>query len=249
MVNLTIFLIALLAAAATFIGGSLALRLRDKLHLILGFSAGAIIAVAFFDLLPESINLGLPFHSVGTILTFTSLGFFAYTVLDRFIDLHMHHDDDGVHAHHGAHDGAPRGNVGAGSLSAHSFLDGLAIGLAFQVSAAVGAIVAIAVLVHDFSDGINTVNLVLKNGGTRREATRWLLVDATAPVLGVIATFFIHVPESALSLILATFAGFFLYIGATDLLPESHHSHPKAMTTFLTLLGAFILYVAIHLAA
>ena len=244
MTNLPVLGIALLAAAATFIGGSLALRLRDKLHLILGFSAGAIIAVAFFDLLPESINLGSAFHSANTILTFTALGFFAYTVLDRFIDLHTHHDDDGVHAHHNSQ----RAYVGAGSLSGHSFLDGLAIGLAFQVSAAVGAIVAVAVLVHDFSDGINTVNLVLKNGGTHQDASRWLAIDAIAPIVGVIVTFFIRVPGSALSLILAVFAGFFLYIGASDLLPESHHSHPKAMTTLLTLLGAFVLYVAIHIA-
>jgi zinc transporter ZupT len=244
MSMLSILGISLLASLATFIGGSLALKLKDKLHLILGFSAGAIIAVAFFDLLPESINLGLPYHSSGTILTFTAIGFFAYTILDRFIVLHMHHDEEGVHTHQKS----PRSLVGAGSLSAHSFLDGFAIGLAFQVSSAVGAIVAVAVLVHDFSDGINTVNLVLKNGGTRRDAFKWLLIDAAAPVLGVIATFFIHVPESGLSLILATFAGFFLYIGASDLLPESHHSHPKAMTTILTIIGAVVLYTAIHLA-
>ncbi len=239
-----ILLIALAAAAATFIGGSLALRLRDKLHLVLGFSAGAIIAVAFFDLLPESLELGSAHHSIGTVLTFTAIGFFVYTVLDRFIILHTHCDDDGVHTH----GGKTRAFVGAGSLSGHSVLDGFAIGLAFQASAAVGAIVAVAVLVHDFSDGINTVNLVLKNGGSRAQAFRWLLTDAIAPVIGVLATFLIHVGEGSLSLILATFAGFFLYIGASDLLPESHHSHPKALTTILTLLGALVLYVAIHIA-
>lgn len=246
MHSLSILLIACAAASATLIGGSLALRLRDKLHLILGFSAGAIIAVAFFDLLPESLELGSAFHSIGTLLTVTALGFFAYTVLDRFITLHTHTDDqdDDVHTH-----GAPRrAVVGAGSLSGHSFLDGFAIGLAFQASAAVGAIVAVAVLTHDFSDGINTVNLVLKNGGSRKQAFRWLLVDAAAPILGAAVTLFVRVPESGLSIVLALFAGFFLYIGASDLLPESHHAHPKALTTVLTLLGAFVLYIAIHIA-
>lgn len=242
----TILLIATAAAGATLTGGSLALRLRDKLHLILGFSAGAIIAVAFFDLLPESLSLGTSYHSIHTMLTWTALGFFAYTVLDRFIALHTHADDmdDGVHTH-GA---PPRAIVGAGSLSTHSFLDGLAIGLAFQASAAVGAIVAVAVLTHDFSDGINTVNLVLKNGGSRAMAFRWLIVDAAAPILGAAATLFIHTSEAVLSIVLALFAGFFLYIGASDLLPESHHSHPKALTTVLTLFGALVLYIAIHLA-
>ncbi len=246
MHSLTILLIAACATAATLVGGSLALKLRDKLHLVLGFSAGAVIAVAFFDLLPESLELGTQFHSIATMLTCTALGFFAYTVLDRFITLHTHQDDadDEVHMH-----GTPtRAVVGAGSLSGHSFLDGFAIGLAFQASAAVGAIVAVAVLTHDFSDGINTVNLVLKNGGTRRQAFRWLLADAFAPLLGAAATLLIHVQESVLSIILAVFAGFFLYIGASDLLPESHHSHPKALTTVLTLCGALVLYVAIHIA-
>jgi len=242
----TILLIACAAACATLIGGSLALRLRDKLHLILGFSAGAVIAVAFFDLLPESLELGSAFHSISTMLTFTALGFFAYTILDRFITLHTHSDDtdDGVHMH-----GSPsRALVGAGSLSSHSFLDGFAIGLAFQASPAVGAIVAVAVLTHDFSDGINTVNLVLKNGGSRALAFKWLLADAAAPVLGAAATLFIRLPESTLSIVLAVFAGFFLYIGASDLLPESHHSHPKALTTILTLVGAAVLYTAIRIA-
>ena len=122
------------------------------------------------------------------------------------------------------------------------------IGLAFQVSAAVGAVVAVAVLVHDFSDGINTVNLVLKNGGKKSEAFRWLLADAVAPVLGAVSTFFITLPSSSLGIILALFAGFFLYIGASDLLPESHHAHPTKLTTIMTVLGVGVLYLAIRLA-
>jgi zinc transporter ZupT len=245
MSPLSIMAVAFAAGLATLLGGNLALRLKDKLHLVLGFSAGAILAVAFFDLLPESIELGNAFYSTGTLLTFTALGFFAYTILDRFIILHTHCDDeDGeVHTH-----GKRRGVIGAGSLSSHSFFDGFAIGLAFQASFAVGVVVAVAVLTHDFSDGINTVNLILKNGGTRAEAFRWLLIDASAPILGAFVTLFVSLPENLLSLILATFAGFFLYIGASDLLPESHHSHPKALTTVLTLVGAAVLYIAIQIA-
>lgn len=138
--------------------------------------------------------------------------------------------------------------LGAGSLSIHSFLDGVAIGLAFQVSAAIGAVVAVAVLTHDFSDGINTVNLVLKNAGARKQAFRWLIVDALAPVLGAASTMLFTLPEQSLSIILALFSGFFLYIGASDLIPESHHNHPKFLTTAMTLLGAGVLFVAIHFA-
>lgn len=231
-------------AAATFfstlLGGLFALRFKDKLHLILGFSAGAVLGVAFFDLLPEAINLGSPSYGVSGVTSVVALGFVAYLLLDRAATLHVHHDGS-PHIH-------ARGKFGAGSLSIHSFLDGLAIGLAFQVSSAVGAIVAIAVLVHDFSDGINTVNLILKNNGTRSGAFKWLLLDAIAPVVGVVSTLFFSLPETALGLVLAVFCGFFLYIGATDLLPESHHNHPAKLTTFMTLLGVIVLYVAIKLA-
>jgi len=237
-----IILISIAAFVSTFLGGIFALRFKDKLHLILGFSAGAIIGVAFFDLLPEAIELGSNNYDISFVTSITALGFIVYTVLDRFVFFHSHNDE---------HEGGQlnkKGILGAGSLSIHSFLDGAAIGLAFQVSSAVGAIVAAAVLVHDFSDGINTVNLILKNAGTRSQAFKWLLVDAIAPVLGVASTLFFSVPESALGIILAAFAGFFLYIGASDLLPESHHSHPTAWTTFSTVLGIGILYGVIRLA-
>jgi ZIP family zinc transporter len=236
--------ISIATLVSTFLGGIFALRFKDKLHLILGFSAGAIIGVAFFDLLPEAIELGKQNFSIASITSIVALGFISYTVLDRFVFFHSHHEDE----HPQEQDVTRRGILGAGSLSLHSFLDGAAIGLAFQVSAAVGAIVAVAVLVHDFSDGINTVNLVLKNSGTRKQAFRWLLVDAIAPVIGVASTLFFSVPESTLGIILAIFAGFFLYIGASDLLPESHHGHPTAWTTIATVIGIGVLYGAISLA-
>ena len=240
-----IILIGFATLAATFLGGMFALQFKDKLHLILGFSAGAIIGVAFFDLLPEGISLGSGVYNISFITSITALGFVSYTILDRFVFFHSHgHDEDGGQEQKNI----SRGILGAGSLSVHSFLDGMAIGLAFQVSAAVGAIVTVAVLVHDFSDGINTVNMILKNNGSRMLAFKWLLADAITPILGIVSTLFFTVEKSVLGLILALFAGFFLYIGASDLLPESHHSHPAALTTFLTVLGFAVLYGAIKLA-
>jgi zinc transporter ZupT len=218
---------------STLLGGLLALRLRDKLHLILGFSAGAVIGVAFFDLLPEAVNFGAQFHSAATTFSFAALGFLAYLVIDRIMLIHG--------------DAATRGPFAASVLCVHSLLDGISVGLAFQASHGVGVIVAIAVVAHDFSDGINTMNLVLKNGGDRRRAFRWLLLDAAAPVLGIASTCFFALPGSGFGAALALFAGFFLYIGASDLIPESFHAHPKFLTTAMTLAGAAVLYLAIAL--
>ncbi len=239
-----LILISLGAFLATLLGGLFALRFNDKLHLILGFSAGAVIGVAFFDLIPEAIELGGDKFSVSVITSIIALGFVLYMILDRFVFPHSHdHEHD--------HDGSvpcSRGKLGAGSLSVHSFLDGIAIGLAFQVSTAVGLVITLAVLTHDFSDGINTVGMILKNQGSKKQAFKWLLLDAVAPVLGIVATLFFALKESTLGIILAIFAGFFLYIGASDLLPESHHSHPTFWTTLMTILGVLVLFGAIKLA-
>jgi zinc transporter ZupT len=253
---MTVIYIAIAASLSTFLGGFFAIRFKDKLHLILGFSAGAVLGVAFFDLMPEAISLGMKYYSISTILTFVVGGFLLFTILERSAGMHMHtvppHDHGGDHeGHDHSHEHSlttPKGKLGASSLSLHSFLDGAAIGLAFQVSPAVGAIVAAAVLVHDFSDGINTVSLILKNGGSRKEAFRWLLLDALAPIAGVIVTLFFTLPESVLAIILAVFSGFFLYISASDLLPESYHGHPTRWTTFMTVLGAGVLFAVIKLA-
>jgi len=237
--------IAFAAFCTTFAGGLFALRLKDKLHLVLGFSAGAVIGVAFFDLLPAALEIGGKYDTPRTLLTWAAAGFLLYLILDRLILYHgqspQHHDHEpGRTPEHGA--------LGAVSLSAHSLLDGIAIGLSFQASAAIGAIVTIAVLTHDFSDGINTMNVVLKNGGSRREAMRWLYADALAPGAGIVSTLFFALPGRYLGVVLAIFFGFFLYIGASDFIPESHHAHPKFLTTVMTLLGVAVIYLAVTLA-
>lgn len=234
---MTLLLIGIATTIATLTGGYFALRFRDHLHLILGFSAGAVIGVAFFDLIPEAITLGSKHYEISLVTSVVALGFILYMILDRIIMLSTEAEDGN------------RGHLGAGSLTIHSFFDGLAIGLAFQVSAAVGAIVAIAVLVHDFSDGINTVNMSIVGSGKDIFAEKWLIADALAPLLGIVSTLFFTVSEKYLCLILALFSGFFLYIGASELLPESHHRHPRFWTTFMTALGLFVMYVAIHLAS
>ena len=239
-----LYVIAFATFCATLCGGLFALKLKDKMHLILGFSAGAVIGVAFFDLLPEALNLGTVSFSVSTVTAVVAFGFLMYLVLDRMI-LHHQHDED-LPAQ--ADTDQKRGTAGASTLAAHSFLDGIAIGLGFHVSAAVGAVVALAVIAHDFSDGINTVNFIIKNSGKGARAFKWLIVDSIAPVLGIGATLFFEIPQGNLGILLALFAGFFLYIGASDLVPESHHAHPTRFTTFMTVVGAAILFVIIHFA-
>ena len=151
--------------------------------------------------------------------------------------------------HSAASQAARRGGLGAATLSVHSFLDGLSIGVAFKVSAAVGAVVAIAVVVHDVCDGINVVTVVRRGGGDARAARRWLVIDAVAPVLGAAAAGLLALQGAELGLALALFGGFFLYIGASDLLPASVTPEHRMGPALMTVIGMAVLYVAVRLAS
>jgi len=242
--NILILPIAAATCVATLIGGWVGISLRDRLHLVLAFSAGAVIGVAFFDLLPEAVELAAsaahPTIAARTVVALAGLGFLLYLLLDRSLPGHASKSL-------GRPD-ARRAWAAAGSFAIHSFLDGFAIGIAFQASRAVGIAVAVAVLAHDFSDGLNTVSVVLRNGGDRRGAFRWLVVDALAPVVGALTSMALTIPTQGLALVLAVFSGFFLYVGGSDLLPESHHAHPRLLTTFATVAGAVCLYVVAQVA-
>jgi zinc transporter ZupT len=235
-----ILLISVLASVAAFAGGYIALRFRDKLHIILGLSAGAVIGAALFDLIPESIELAAGFLSPEKMTALTGLGFLVYLVLDRIFSFHDHNDDEGE-----SHTAA---NLGAASFSLHSLIDGIAIGLAFQAGEAIGTIVAVAVIAHRFSDGINTIGIILRHDGGYKQAWGWLVAVAVAPIIGAALTYLVTVSPQNLAILLAVFAGFFLYIGASDLIPEGHHSHSRILTTVMTLVGAGILYTIVSIA-
>lgn len=232
---MTLLYVSLAILLSNFLGGFFALKFRDKLHLILGFSAGTILGVAFFDLLPESFEIiG---ESFGTAFAgmMIGIGFVFFMLIERFISINSHCEE-------GCESETHKGRLGAFSLSIHSFFDGLVVGLAFQASFAVGFVVAIAIITHKFSDGLNTVSLILRDGGERKSAIKWLIFNSLAPILGIIISLFVFLPEAYLGIILAIFCGFFIYIGASDLLPESHHRHPTYLTTFATVFGIIFVY-------
>ncbi|MEG3126027.1 ZIP family metal transporter [Sphingomonas sp. GB1N7] len=217
-------------------GGILAIRFRSAQGFLFRFSSGAVIGVALLDLLPEAFDLVGTGRSALTVMTATACGFAGYLLLDRSSLILF-----GQRAGHGRH-------LGPGSLSMHSLIDGLGIGLAFQVSSAAGIIVAIAVLAHDFMDGANTVTLTFAGGGGVPTARAWLVVDALAPLAGIVLARSLAVPAEILGLLLALFAGGFLYIGASELLPRSRDGDASFARVGATGLGLAFIYVVVRLA-
>jgi zinc transporter ZupT len=227
------------AFISTFLGGLTALKNKDRLHRILGYTAGVMIGVVAFDILPEIFKSLQSQHQTATgAMVALVCGFLLFHIIEKSILLHHSQEDD-----YPTHKHPQVGVASAIALSGHSFLDGVGIGLGFQVNHTVGIAVAIAVIAHDFSDGLNTVSLMITNKNSSRRAFFLLLVDAIAPVLGVFATKLIHVSEGGLVLYLGFFAGFLLYIGASEILPEAHSQHSSYKTIALTVAGAVFMFV------
>lgn len=240
---MTAVLLSLAPFFSTLAGGLFALKFRDRLHFILAFTAGVLLGVVAFDILPEVFALA---HAHGSDPTAAMvalvLGFLFFHGLEKFVLIHHGHEGTYASHHH------PQvGGLSALALAGHSFMDGVGIGLAFQVSNATGITVAMAVIAHDFCDGLNTVSLMLVNRNTDLRSKAMLLLDAVAPLLGVASTLFFEVPTAFLILYLGFFGGFLLYIGASDILPEAHSqagSRAALWLIGLTSLGAALMFVA-----
>ena len=234
-----IILLSIATFLSTFFGDLFSIRNKDRLHTVMGFTAGVVTGVVFFDILPEIISLIKEnnFGTTGAMIALAS-GFLIFHILEKTILIHHSHEDeyaDHKHPHVGI--------ASALALAGHSFMDGVGIGLGFQVNPSVGLLIAIAVIAHDFTDGMNTIGLMLSHKNSVEKSRWFLLLDAFTPVLGVASTFFFHLPESFLVLYLGFFAGFLLYIGASDILPEAHSKHSSFKTIGLTIAGMILIFI------
>lgn len=217
-------------AVATLVGGGIALRLKAKLSLLTAFGSGVVIAVALLDLLPEAFSLSGDAPSPLSLMVKVTCGFAVYLIVDRFAALFSKSRPD------------RRGHLAPALLTFHSAMDGLAIGLALQVSTAAGWLVIIGVLAHDFVDGANSVILSTVEGENVKRAIGWLIANAAAPSLGMIASRVITLSSTSLAECLALFGGGFLYVGASELLPRSRTEGNPIANGAATVLGLIAFY-------
>jgi zinc and cadmium transporter len=172
------------------------------------------------------------------------LGFLTLHIVERSVAIHRGHEGE-----YAGHVHAPGvGIFAASALVGHSVMDGFAIGAAFQAGSTVGAVVAIAVISHDFADGFNTYTITSLYGNDRRRALTLLVADALAPVTGAAITLTFTIPHQILGLYLGFFAGVLLYLATSDILPEAHAHHPSRLTLACTVLGVGFMWLVIGLA-
>jgi ZIP family zinc transporter len=229
---------------ATFSGGMLALRAKDRFHLVLGLSAGLLLGLVGFDLLPEIFEMNTDnLIGVRTISVALIAGFLSLHFIEQFAGSHEPAESDYGHEH--THSVEIAGTVGAIAMAGHIFLDGVALALAFKVSDALGFAVFIAMLVHAFSDGLNTVALLVKTGQWRSRGKYLLGVDALARIGGAAIGSALTISDSNLAIYLAVFSGIVIYLATSHILPEAHSKHPSKVTMLATLAGVVIMWAVV----
>ncbi|MFL5643406.1 MAG: ZIP family metal transporter [Chloroflexota bacterium] len=234
------FAVSAAAFISAFLGGFLALRAVRYVGMIIAIGAGIRIGAAFFDLIPEAV--GLLDGDLDQVMLATAFGFLAFYVVEKLTTVHVGHEaaaeldhGDAAHRHVGV--------IGASGMSIHSFLDGVALATGLVVGGGLGLVIAVVVVIHRFSDGISVVSLLMASRTPREKAYRWVAIVAVAPVLGVLLGLVITIPDEAIGVLLAVFAGFFLYVGAAELLPEAHRSDRSRWVVVGTLAGVVAIYV------
>ena len=241
--NLAI-LLAAVTATATAAGGLLALRAKDRLHLVLGLAAGLLLGLVAFDLLPEVFSmsnlelLGAPAVSIALVA-----GFLLLHIYERAFGSHEPAESEYGHDHE--HSINVAGGLGALAMGGHVFLDGMALGVAFSIDEKLGIAVFVALLVHAFSDGLNTVSLLIKSGKWTRKGV-WLLgVDSIARISGALVGSSLALSENFTALYLAAFSGILIYLATSHILPEAHARHASRWTLVSTIAGVLVMWALV----
>jgi zinc transporter ZupT len=235
--NLYPLIVSTVTFFSTLLGGGVAARYRNRYGVLLAFAGGVLVAVPLFDLLPETLALAGQFNvATEDVMGFMALGFVFLMFMERYLSVERVKDGNRFKIIRRTQGGV----IGAAELSLHSFLDGLAIGLGFQFDQHVGLLVGVAIIAHDFSDGINVVAVMLNSGGTLKASLRMLVLDAVTPILGTTLTLFVAVPKRYILFFLPFFAGGFLYLGASELIPSACELNRPAVS-FIAMLAGFLL--------
>ena len=236
--------LAAVTVLATTAGGALAIRSRDRLHLVLGLSARLLLGLVAFDLIPEVFELNTDtLGNVPVVALALVAGFLLLHFSEQLFGSHEPAESDYGHEH--KHSANIAGTLGALAMGGHVFLDGVALGVAFSVSNNLGVAVFIALLVHAFSDGLNTVSFLIKSGSWGKKGV-WLLgVDAVARISGAALGSSFAVNDNFVGLYLALFAGIVIYLATSHILPEAHSRHSSRYTILATISGVAIMWALV----
>lgn len=210
-------------------------------HYLNSFAAGLIMALVFFHLIPEAAELAelLAFFSV-------FLGFFLFYLLENFIVVHsgseIHYHQDELKNPHMETTSPRTGIMAFSGLTFHSLIDGIIIGVGFELSLEIGFLTSLAVILHEIPEGVTSFALINKSIPEKAKILSIVVAIAT-PAGAMISLFFIgNLNQEFIGILLALAAGSFIYVAASDLIPETHQkNNVRNLISFL--LGAILIYL------
>ncbi len=202
-------------------------------HYVNSFAAGLLLGIAFFHLFPESLELS------EDALLFIFIGFLLFYLLETVLVIHS-----GAEIHFGEKNDPhhAKGIVMFSGLFFHSLLDGIIIGVGFEIDPKLGLIASLGVILHELPEGVTSFSLLI-GSIKRKTALKLSIAVALATPLGALIslTFLGDLSKATVGLLLAMAGGSFLYISASDLIPETHEEKGFRNAGFL-LLGVLFLY-------
>lgn len=230
-----------LAGVCSFLGACLIFALRSQLEramaLMIAFAAGTLLAVAFFDLLPQALDL-----TGKDALPAMLASFIVFYFLEHILHYHSHQHMDHEHLEHHH----PVGAIALAGMSFHSLIDGIIIGVGFEVSPALGLVTTLGLLAHEIPQGVAVASILLHS---RYQPARVLLLSgmvAAATPIGALATLSLThgLARHTVGQMLGVAAGTFLYVAGSDLIPESHAAR-QALTGVMLVLGVAVVWLVI----
>lgn len=225
-------LISLLGGATIFLAKK---KRAQTIAIALPFGAGALLAAAFFDLLPEAFELG----DATTLLAWALAGFLAFFLMERSVTWFHHHHEHSL----GATNKSQGVLVMIGDLL-HNIIDGVAIGAAFVVNPLSGFVTTLAVSAHEVPKELGTFGILLSRGWKDKKVILANIATAVGTLLAASVTFWlgstVHLPLAEL---LALTSGFFIYIAASDIIPDIHEQPKKVGTVQAAVLVAGVVVV------
>lgn len=223
----------------------------DKILLVLvALAAGGLMGGAFLHLIPESIHvIGHEHGDIGNIFLFVMLGFVIFLFIEQYLQWHHHHH---VHDHGSEHDKElakrkPMTHLILFGDGVHNLIDGLIIAASFIVSPAVGIVTTIAVALHEIPQEIGDFGVLVYGGYKKVKALLFNFLSGLTAVLGgILGFYFVESSERAIMFMLPIAAGGFIYIAASDLVPEIKHGKRgarMALHFFVFLLGIAFMFL------
>lgn len=207
-------------------------------HLLISFAAGSMLAVAFLDLIPESaakIDINIVFYVV-------IAGFFLFFLMEKFFHWrHCHENDCKEH---------PFTYLSLLGDGMHNFFDGMIISASFLTNLSLGLVTTLAVIVHEIPQELGDFAILIHGGFTKKRAVFWNFLISLTAFLGALVVYFVPVNLTFLNLLLPLAAGGFIYISASDLIPEIHKEKSPAKSLVQILffaLGIILISVLIRI--